>query len=181
MKLSNLIKSTVALAAGACILTGCSDDKAEPANALLSNVGSVPAPTAAQFAAAVTGGNLVIVSATGAASAVTSGTVTAAESGGNLVFTTGTNSITFGYTQVGNSAALDFVSGTGIYTSVATGVGARNFHTGGGFLAFGGTNSATFNIILNAGTNDISGLAASASTTQGQTFGQIVGSISKSN
>lgn len=178
MKLSNLIKSTVALAAGACILTGCSDDKPEPANPLLSNVGSVPAPTAAQFAAAVNGGSFAIVSATGAASAVTGTTVSATEAGGNVTFTAGSSSLVFEYEQIGNSASFGFISGTGLFSSVTTGVGSTNFHDGGGFFTFSGTNSATFNIFLNAGTNT-TGLASSAANSPGQTIGQIVGSISK--
>ena len=178
MKLSNLIKSTVALAAGACILTGCSDDKAEPANPLLTNVGSVPAPTATQFAAAVNGGSFVIVSATGAASAITGATVSATEAGGNVTFSHGTSSLVFEYEQIGNSASFEFVSGTGIFSSVTPGLGSTNFHDGVGFFAFSGTNSATFNIFLNAGTNT-TGSAASAANSPGQTVGQIVGSISK--
>ncbi len=148
MKLSNLIKSTVALAAGACILTGCSDDEPKPINPLAGNISSsattVAPPSAALFIAQFTGSTIKFSQnfaegdfADESGLETSALTVTPGVGAGTVTFTEGTNgSITFIYnTPILNHVALTGPTGGGITA------GSLN-------LTFNTTNSGTYTLAL---------------------------------
>lgn len=147
MKLSNLIKSTVALAAGACILTGCSDDKPAETNPLAGNISTsataVAPPSAALFIGQFTGSaiklspNFAEGDFTESELETSTLTVTAGAGVGQVTFTEGTNgSLTFTYnTPILNHVALTAPIGSGVTAGFLN-------------LTFNTTNSGTYTLAL---------------------------------
>ena len=159
MKLSNLIKSTVALAAGACILTGCSDDK--PTSSLAGNISSSDVTTAA--------GDVAPAGAT--AAAVAASMAATFPTGIKLTFEAGSSDVeasdvngTYQVTNVGSATVLTD-SSTNAFTFASTGVPIgnslllNNLTTTDGatsgfmILTFNTTNQGTFLITVQEGSS----------------------------